>query len=981
MAENESEIKIPITAEADLTGFEETTQAAQGMQQAVEQAATQPLPTHQQAAEQVEKAAAAKQKERKAAEDAAAAEEKLHRQMELAKKSRNELIKELERLAKLRKEAADAGDIEAFERLTAQSAECREAFEKLNQGLELTNIQFTQQAQMGMMAGQTLGSIGQLAAEGGGNVAGMAAQFLSLGQAIKAGLGPVGWAMMALQGLQMAWDYFTQKQEDARKAAEESEKALAKLNETLLQHAEAAARANYEAQKGYVDERADAEQKAADEALAAMDRQHAAAQRTSTQRLELLRGEVEQQKVLMNAKLTAGQMTQQQYDAELRALEDNLKHEERLEADAADRRKYDRLRAEEELNAELAKTRQALASELKRQMAPELERQWTDAENARYADIVGQYESLKRVIEARKATVETINKQMEAEKAADDRDEEKIRDLRDLRTEAEQDILAANDRLRELDETAAAEFKGIMESAAYNEEARHMTGVHLLQYAHTVNRQLMDANAAAESAWNDVENARRQQEELRQNGEMRDATRKAEEQRADAARRAVEIEQQAIDREWEWTDMQQQALTAQKEWLEVQLGKLAEGSDLWRDYSTRLKSVNEAMAAERAAELTALQPARRYAAADARTQEEIYLADRQLLEGKLAKLRTELASGQNLTPALRQQLEKQVVDAERQLAGLAQAELRSKMSERMAAVNGMATTQNYQVRDRRTQRQIMEADAAILSARRAELRKLLATPGLDAATQQQINNALRATERQIAGLQEAWRDNRAASARWLRELQPPRLQAKNKMMQRHLDATAAAYARTARLAEQAAQRGDTKAVERYQRQMQRLADVIDRRAKDSQAGSRLQRQADDALRAMSRQQVAAERATRGSTRATQRKQRADEQAARTAEWNAQRAGRQTNREQVKVQQLNSELSAMRTAMNRMESEHARLKNEISGLAAAVVNCANAAADSAAAAASGAAAAAAATGNLQRQVARLQKQIDRLNRKI
>lgn len=952
----DDEIKIPITAEADVSGFEETTQAAQGMQQAVEQAATQPLPAHQQAAEQVEKAAAAKQKERKAAEDAAVAEEKLRRQMELAKKSRNELIKELERLAKLRKEAADAGDTEAFERLTAQSAECREAFEKMNQGLELTNIQFTQQAQMGMMAGQTLGSIGQMAAEGGGNVAGMAAQFLSLGQAIKAGLGPVGWAMMALQGLQMAWDFFTQKQEEARKAAEESEKALAKLNETLLQHAEAAARASYEAQKGYVDERANAEQKAADEALAAMDRQHAAAQRTATQRLELLRGEVEQQKMLLAAKLSAGQITQQQHDAELRALEYRLKREEQLEADAADRRKYDRLRAEEEMHEELARTRQALASELERQMAPELERQWTDAENERYADIVGQYESLKKVIEARKAAVETINKQMEAEKAADDRDEEKIRELRNRRTEAEQDILDANDRLRELDEMATAEFKGIMESAAYNEEARHMTGVHLLQYAHTVNRQLMDANAAAESAWNDVESARQQQEELRQEGEMRDAARRAEGQRAEAVRQAAEIEQQAAEREREWASVQQQALTAQKEWLEVQLGKLADGSELWNDYSARLKSVNEAMSAERVATLTALQPARRYAAADTRTQEEIYNADRQLLE-------------------------KQVVDAERQLAGLAQAELRDKISERMATVNGMATTQQYQVRDRRTQRQIMEADAAILTARRAELRKLLNTPGLDAATQQQINNALRATERQIAGLQEAWRDNRAASARWLRELQPPRLQAKNKMMQRHLDAAAAAYARTARLAEQAAQRGDTKAVERYQRQMQRLADVIDRRAKDSQAGSRLQRQADNALRSLSRQQVATEKATRGSARAAQRKQRADEQAARQAEKDARRTGRQGAREQNKVQHLNAELSSMRSAMARMEAEHGKLKNEINSLAAAVQNCASAAAEGASAAASGASACASATRSLQRSVANLQKQIDRIHRKI
>lgn len=981
MAEDESEIKIPITAEADLTGFEETTQAAQEMQTAVEQSATQTIPAQQQAAEQVEKAAAAKQKERKAAEEAAVAEDKLRRQMELAKKSRNELIRELERLAKLRKEAAASGDTEAFERLTAQSAECREAFEKLNQGLELTNIQFTQQAQMGMMAGQTLGSIGQMAAEGGGNVAGMAAQFLALGQAIKAGLGPVGWAMMALQGLQMAWDHFTKKQEEARKAAEESEKALAKLNETLLQHAEAAARASYEAQKGYIDERADVEQKAAEEALEAMDRQHAAEQKAAAQRIELLRAETDQQKALLDAKLAAGQITQQQHDAELRTLDYHLKQQERLEADAADRRKHDRLRAEEEMHEELAKMRRGLAQELERQMAPELERQWTETENARYADIVGQYEALKKVIEARKATVETINKQMEAEKAADDRDEEKIRELRRRRTEAEEDILDANDRLKDLDAQATEEFKGIMESAAYNEEARHMTGVHLLQYAHTVNRQLMAANEAADAAWDGVENARRQQEELRADGEARDAARQAESRRAELAQEAAEIAQEAADREREWGDVQQQGLAAQKEWLEAQLTKLAEGSELWDDYSARLKTVNEAMAAERVAALTAVQPARRYAAADARTQEEIYQADRQLLEGKLAKLRAELSGGQNLSPAMRQQLQKQVTDAERQLAGLAQAELRSKMAERMAAVNGMATTQNYQVRDRRTQRQIMEADAAILSARRADLRNMLKTPGLDVATQQQINDALRATERQIAGVQEAWRDNRAASARWLRELQPPQLQAKSKAMQRGLDATAAAYARTAKQAERAAQKGDTKALERYQKRMQHLADVIDRRAKDSQAGARLQRQADDALRSLSRQQVAQEQAATGSARAAQRKRKADETAARNAERDARKTAGTARREQTKVQQLNSELTSTRAAMARMEAEHGRLKSEISALAAAVTNCANAASQGAAAAASGAAAAAAATNSLQRQVSRLQKQIDRLNRKI
>lgn len=981
MAEDESEIKIPITAEADLTGFEETTQAAQDMQQAVEQAATQPMTAHQQAAEQVEKAAAAKQKERKAAEDAAAAEAKLHRQMELARKSRNELIKELERLNKLRREAAAAGDTEAFERLTAQSAECREAFEKLNQGLELTNIQFTQQAQMGMMAGQTLGSIGQMAAEGGGNVAGMAAQFLALGQAIKAGLGPVGWAMMALQGLQMAWDYFTQKQEAARKAAEEHKKAQEQLQKALANTAKAAADARISLAEQTRDDAEKARKKETDAILAELERRYDIERSASDDRLKLLQYETDAAIELAEARHAIGQISNAELEEITAQEKKRLRDAEQAAAQAEEARQRVVLREQIKGNKASESENQKHLDALAKQYGNSLIfHQWDKWDRKNYAEVVGRYDQLLAVIEARKTANDALEKQIEAEKSGADRDEV-LRKLEEERARNLRDISYYEKEIEHQNFLAGFHFSGFLSEAKKQAEARDLVGVELLKYARTINQKAEAARDGLTATREETDALQHALNGVDRQQAVRERQIEAEQKRQEVQEQIAELERNAADREREWASVQQQALAAQKEWLEAQLGKLAEGSELWNDYSARLKSVNEAMAAERVAALTALQPARRYAAADTRTQEEIYNADRQLLEGKLNRLRAELSSGQNLTPELRKQLEKQVVDAERQLAGLAQAELRDKISERMAAVNGMATTQQHQVRDRRTQRQIMEADAAILTARRAELRKLLNTPGLDAATQQQINNALRATERQIAGLQEAWRDNRAASARWLRELQPPRLQAKNKMMQRSLDATAAAYARTARLAEQAAQRGDTKAVERYQRRMQQLAEAIDRRARDSQAGTRLQRQADDSLRALTRQQVATEQAASGTAKATQRRRRAEEQAARNAESNARRTSATAGREQVKVQQLNAELSSTRAAMNRMEAEHGKLKNEISALAAAVVNCANAAAKGAGVAAAGAAAAAAATGNLQRQVARLQKQIDRLNRKI
>ncbi len=1076
MAEEDAEIKIPIKAEADVSGFDETTAAAAEMQDAVEEAASASAPALAEQEAQVKQAAAAKEKEKKASEEAAAAEEKLRRAMELAKKSRNELIKELQRLAKARKEAAVAGDKEAFDQLSAQSAETREAFEKLNQGLELTNIQFVQQAQMGMMAGQTLAGIGQMAAGGASSVAGMAAGFLSLGQAIKAGLGPIGWAMMALQGVQMAWDYFAKKQEEAAKAAKEADEAIAKLNDTLLRHAEAANKARLGALKEYYNAQAKDAQTAADERQAGLERELDAEQAAADKKMELLRAQSDRQKEELSNRLEAGEISKAAYDAEIAELDRFLRAREEDEHRDSVRREAAKLQAEERLQKELLDIHTRAQRRLNSAESDELTKSWSADEEKRYAELVGEYEAQRQVVEARKATIAAINKEMEAEKAGDDSDDV-IANLRRRRAEAELEMATAGNRLLELDVEAAEDFQAVMDAAGMNAEAHGLAGVNLLRYARTVNTQLQGADEAIRLAREGVASARARLDNLDKENEHYFSLRGEQAKQREAEKKAAELKEQAAVREEEWGEVQRQSLDEQKAWLEAQLKRMAEGNELWEDYNKRLRSVNDALVGERLSKLKEQRTGRSYTQAEERTQEEVLAADRAILNERLRKLRGELTSGQDLSHTLRKNIEKEIAATERELLGLAQAEVR----DRLARLNEKTTTQQYAARDKRTQRQILEADAAILAARRAELRKLLATPGLDDATRVQMEKALRDTQKQISGLKEAWNQNRDASARWLRDLEPPKLQArdgmqrsvtgaarnfaklakqaqeaqaagdtkaleryrkemrkladeinehakdwnagtklynavedalrgcrheltnledavtmsrdaaqkwfkeltppklqaKHKEMQWGLDAAAKSYARVAKQAAAAQAQGDGKALARYRTELNRLAGEMNRRARDAQAGTRLQKQADTALSAMAGQQVAAAQASREATRATQRKAKAETRVANAAEQTA----RDAKRHDAVIGQLRGELTTMSGAMRRLESEHGRLQAELTSLVGAVTACANAAGNGASAAAQAVSATKGVTARLQGQIKTLQKQVDRLNRKI
>lgn len=626
MANTDEYLKIGIAAEADVSGFRETQEAAEETQRTVTETAVAPRAEQEQQAAAVkavtdalreqaqaaaeaqssagagqtggngsagdaaanaqvaaaaERAAEANRKAARAAEEAAEAERMLRREMELASKTRLQLSQELGQLEKAMRAAAKAGDTAAYQRLRGEMAEVKGAYEKVQSGCEMANVALTQQAQVGLQAGQTMAAIGQAAAGGAGNVAGMASQVISLGAAFKAGLGPIGWAMAALQGLQVAWDYFTQRQEKARKAMEESERAA-----------------------------------------------------------------------------------------------------------------------------------QSVRDEVARQ-------------------------------------------------------------------------------------------------------------------------------------------------------------------------------------ESDWAELQRGSLAEKRRWLEAEIAGMREGSERRLEYERRLQQVNEEIAAARVHELSSIEASRSYAVRDERSAQERMDADEQILIAKRETLRAELAAGENLTPVLRMNLGRQIAAVERQLEGLAQARLDEVSREAAEELRGIGTelraSRSYAGEVKRSEAEQLAADREILLAKRERLRALAGMPGLNEATLRGVNAALAETEREIDGLAARMAENAAAAGRWLREMEPPQLQARNSMLQRQLDALARGYAAAAKRAGEAAGRGDTQSLRQAERAAANYARNMNRLSRDSSAGTRLHERTRAELQKMVTAARSATRAQQQSNREAQRKSRADKQAADAAQKVAREA--------------------------------------------------------------------------------------------
>lgn len=215
-ANNKVDLQLNIKTDYQAAGMDAATEAT--LRQAEAQKTAAEAAKAQAEAEKAQAQAAAKE---------ADAEEELEIVMRLVTLGKKALQQEVQRLTKLRKEAAAAGDTEAYKKLTAQLTQTRAELKKVQQAKQLDKLVMFGQAQTAAQLAGQMKSLGDQLKSGSTDFAGMTMQVVNMGLAFKALAGPIGWVMLAIQGLQMAWEYYQGEQEKAAQKQAEEAKAAA----------------------------------------------------------------------------------------------------------------------------------------------------------------------------------------------------------------------------------------------------------------------------------------------------------------------------------------------------------------------------------------------------------------------------------------------------------------------------------------------------------------------------------------------------------------------------------------------------------------------------------------------------------------------------------------------------------------------------------------------------------------------------------
>ncbi len=544
-----------------------------------------------------EAAAAATQKQQANAQNTEALSkeqqeiEALKAQMALEAKGRAGLIKELERLGKARARAAKAGDVQAYKQLEAQMTKTRQAFERMNQGLEISRLGMMGQMQVAMGAMGAMQSLGNEVNSGSVSLMGMANAVYALGAAIKAGMGPVGWILMAIQGLSMAWDYYSDKQKEAA----EAEKARMEAeHEAMMKHFE-------EVRK-----------------FAAMDRDNTLAR------------------------------WQKDFDAIRRDWEDfsqnQLAAQRAADVQAAAAEERRRIAAQSAYDAEVARVE--LARTLGEISEAEAIKRKAAAEEVKAAELQAIDEA-----EAHRTNVAHINAKYRAQREAEEMAnalEEKFGDFEDIlrvdmptNEEWEALQIKLNEGIGSMEDRVQSryihdkirELKQMLEAMGI---AWQGTDAELIKWVNS----MREAREAGEQRVRELKAIAQEESTAAQEVKLANENRRAEAQ-ADAARRAVarQLEEAKLQKQEEanrlteeWQQKQRATLEEQAEWLEQTAASFAEGSAEAKRWTEALRNVKLRQVNEELNNLSdAYKVSGSYAEKDTRTQVQIYAADEKAL--------------------------------------------------------------------------------------------------------------------------------------------------------------------------------------------------------------------------------------------------------------------------------------------------------------------------------------------------------------
>ena len=182
----------------------------------------------------------AREQAARAAKEELECEKDLSYEMQLAAMTQQQLTEEIKRLTEERRKAAEAGEKEqaTYEARTAELMLAQKALTKLRQEEALMRMMWVQQAQAAHQMGVSIKTVAEGVANfsenaknGTLNLNGMVSSVISLTYQLKAGLGPLGWVLLAVEGLTMAWNWYAKSQ----KAAEEAQKARIKQEVEYMQ--------------------------------------------------------------------------------------------------------------------------------------------------------------------------------------------------------------------------------------------------------------------------------------------------------------------------------------------------------------------------------------------------------------------------------------------------------------------------------------------------------------------------------------------------------------------------------------------------------------------------------------------------------------------------------------------------------------------------------------------------------------------------
>ena len=565
--------------------------------------------------------------------------EALKAQMALEAKGRAGLIKELERLGKARARAVKAGDVQAFKQLEAQMTKTRQAFERMNQGLEISRLGMMGQMQVAMGAMGAIQSLGNEVKSGSVSLMGMANAVYALGAAIKAGMGPVGWIMMAIQGLSMAWDWYANKQEEAAKAEKERMEAE---HEALMKHWE-------EVQK-----------------FASMDRENTL---TRWQKeLDAIRKDWEQ-------------FTQQELAAQRTAD---------VQASAAEERR--RIAAQAAYDAEVSRIE--LARTLGEITEAEAAKRKAAAEEVKAAELqaIDEAEAHRNNAAHRNAKYRAAREAEEMANAL----EEKFADFEDIlrvdmptNEEWEALQIKLNEGLGSMEERVQSryihdkirELKIMLEAmgiAWQGTDAELIKWVNSMREAREAGEQrVRELKAIAQEESTAAQEVKLANENRRQQAqaekEQREATRRLEEAR-------LQKQQEANRLAEEWQQVQRGTLAEQAAWLEQTAASFEEGSAETKRWTEALRGVNLRQVNEELNNLgETFKVTGNYAAKDNRTQAQIHAADEKALRQRREALER-LKAAPDVDAATLKAINAKIKETDRQMRGLRQS-----MSEAAAA--------------------------------------------------------------------------------------------------------------------------------------------------------------------------------------------------------------------------------------------------------------------------------------------------------